>query len=116
MPNSKNKIFTKDFWNRGRIIWTIIVGFFTGVPIISGSIYMTAKWAEANIARPYVCKTADSICNIKQDPLRQDIKTMINDVKYVRLCTEKTASEEVRNYAKAQMKYDSIESHKYITK
>ena len=112
MSTLSNKILTKRFWNKSRVVWTIIISFFTSG--IGGSLYMAGQWTKTNVVDPYMCKKIDSICKTREGPLKQDLKTIIGDVKYMRLVTEKTASEEVKNYAIAQMKYDSIAAHKYI--
>jgi hypothetical protein len=111
-----NHPFTKAWWNKIRIRWAIIVGLSTSIPIVGGSLLMVARWTEANYVSPYITCKIDSICEKKQEPLKQDIKTMISDLKFMRGCAEKTTPREIQDVVISEIKLDSIQEHKYNTK
>ena len=116
MTTAKHHIFTRAFWNRGRIIWGVLVAFCTSVPLVGGSLVVVSRWTEANVVSPYITCKIDSVCEKRQEPLKQDIRTMIGDVKYMRKCAEYTTPKEVRDAVESQMKYDSISEAKYVTR
>jgi hypothetical protein len=113
---SSNHIFSKNFWNKSRVIWGMIIGICTCLPMVGGSFYAVTTWTEANVVCPYVTKKADSISMKNQEPLRQDIKTMISDVKFTRRCIEEIVPERIKAKVTSDMIVDSLENIKYKTR
>ena len=113
---TKHHVFTKQFWNRSRVIWGLIVGLCTSIPLVGGSLVLATKWADANIVSPYIVCKIDSVCQSKQQPILHDMKTMISDIKFMRGCTELSTPKFVQDKVVYDMKLDSIEHSKYITR
>ena len=110
-PHRRHNLFNKEFWNRSRIIGGLVISIFTAIPVIGGTIYLSAKWADATIMTPYLrCKIEPM-----QEPMKQDMKTVINDMKFIRGCIEKSTPKEIQDEVKCEITRDSINEHKYIT-
>ena len=116
MSESTGHIFTKRFWNRGRIVWGFIIGLCTIIPVTCGSFYTLSRWADEQIISPYVKCKADSTCIKITDPLKEDIKTMITDVKFTRKCLEEITPAPIKDKVKSQMFVDSLLDNKYHTR
>lgn len=111
---TKQHIFTKAFWNKSRIIWVTIVGLCTSVPIVFGSIIFATNWAEAKIVSPYIECKIEKVCEVREKPLKQDLKTIVNDMKFVRGCFELSIPKSIQDKVVTDLRNDSILDSRYI--
>lgn len=110
---NKTHVFTKSFWTKSRIVWATLVGFCASVPIVFGTIMTVTKWADANIVSPYVVCKIDSVCDAREKPLKEDIRMIAGDMRFIRECMEQTTPRDVQDKINTHIRRDSIMDSKY---
>lgn len=111
---NKQHVFTKAFWNKSRIAWVTLVSLCTSIPVVFGSVLIASKWAEANFVSPYIECKIEAVCIEREKPLKQDIKTIIDDMKFVRGCMEMSTPKTIQDKVVTAIRNDSIQDSKYI--
>lgn len=111
---TKQHIFTKAFWNKSRLAWVSIVGLCTTIPIVFGSVLFVTNWAEAKYVSPYIENKIISICEVREKPLKQDLKTIVNDIRFVRGCLELSTPKNIQDKVVIELRNDSILHSKYL--